>query len=72
MALLLGKEYHKDDESLSIAWQNFFWITYRHDFVPIAGTSFTGDAGWGCMIRCGQMLAASALASTLSGYRTTP
>lgn len=34
---------------------------------PICGTAFTDDSGWGCMIRCGQMLAASALAAHLLG-----
>jgi cysteine protease ATG4 len=47
--------------------QRYYWVTYRHDVYPISGTAFTGDSGWGCMIRCGQMLAASALSSTLLG-----
>ena len=40
---------------------SFVWVTYRHDFAPLPGTAFITDSGWGCMIRCGQMLTASAL-----------
>lgn len=55
------------ETQLSEAVSRFFWITYRYDFSPINGTAFTSDAGWGCMIRSGQMLAASAIASTVLG-----
>lgn len=48
-------------------WGRLLWITYRYDMCPLPGTAFGGDAGWGCMIRCGQMLCASALAATLLG-----
>ena len=37
------------------------WCTYRRDFAEIASSGFTCDRGWGCMLRCGQMVVAEAL-----------
>merc|ERR1711983_177985 len=37
------------------------WFTYGKNFEEFKGTRINSDCGWGCMIRCGQMLLANAL-----------
>ena len=41
------------------------WLTYRSNMPVFPGTSTNSDAGWGCTIRSAQMMAASALKTTL-------
>ena len=42
------------------------WLTYRKNFAPLLieknkVANLTTDAGWGCVIRCTQMLLANCL-----------
>ncbi|XP_043497461.1 cysteine protease ATG4B isoform X1 [Polistes fuscatus] len=62
---ILGKKYHAKTELEEIRKDilSKLWFTYRRGFIPIGGfsSSFTTDRGWGCMLRCGQMVLGQAL-----------
>ncbi|XP_053597218.1 cysteine protease ATG4B isoform X2 [Microplitis demolitor] len=62
---ILGKKYNaiKELETIRRDIRSKLWFTYRKGFIPIGGNSsaFTSDKGWGCMLRCGQMVLAQAL-----------
>lgn len=63
MTYVLGKIYHpihhyaerREYEA------SLFWFTYRKDFPEIKPYALSSDAGFGCMVRCAQMLLAQAL-----------
>lgn len=58
--VILGKHYSKpiDEVELSKDIATRIWFTYRKGFSQINGNGPDSDQGWGCMIRCGQMLLA--------------
>ncbi|KAK0091529.1 hypothetical protein PV326_003078 [Microctonus aethiopoides] len=64
---ILGKKYNaiKELDSIRRDIRSKLWFTYRKGFTPIGDNSsaFTSDKGWGCMLRCGQMVLAQALVS---------
>lgn len=60
---VLGKKYRaiEDLEIIREDIHSKLWFTYRRGFVQIGDTGITTDKGWGCMLRCGQMVLAQAL-----------
>ncbi|XP_013396096.1 cysteine protease ATG4A [Lingula anatina] len=60
---ILGKSYSTlyDMDELMGDIMSRLWFTYRRGFSAIGGTGPVSDQGWGCMLRCGQMMVAQAL-----------
>ncbi|PAA64641.1 hypothetical protein BOX15_Mlig025225g2 [Macrostomum lignano] len=61
---LLGHAYSTkhDREDIRLDHLSRLWVTYRRDFSPIGGSEGPKtDKGWGCMLRCGQMMLAEAI-----------
>ncbi|GAB6020169.1 Cysteine protease atg4b, variant 2 [Chamberlinius hualienensis] len=60
---ILGKQYSSryDLDDLRLDVKSKLWFTYRRNFLPIGGKGPTSDTGWGCMLRCGQMVLGQAL-----------
>lgn len=60
---ILGQQYssrHQMNE-LRADIKSILWFTYRSGFCAIGGSGPTSDRGWGCMLRCGQMVLSQAL-----------
>ncbi|BES89406.1 Peptidase family C54 [Nesidiocoris tenuis] len=59
---ILGKKHlPQNEEALKKDIASRLWFSYRKGFVQIGDSGLTSDKGWGCMLRCGQMLMAQAL-----------
>lgn len=55
--VLLGKGFPSFNQEFMEAVGKILWFTYRSQFgQAIEGTPYMSDAGWGCMIRTGQMI----------------
>lgn len=68
-ARLRGKNSQTLQDFL-VDFKSRFWFTYRRDMqriTPSSSTLMTTDAGWGCMLRCGQMMMAETYARILVG-----
>lgn len=65
---MLGKNYGPNEgmQQFMKDFSKLLWITYRKGFAPLLieknkVAKLTSDAGWGCVIRCTQMLLANTL-----------
>ncbi|CAJ0596308.1 unnamed protein product [Cylicocyclus nassatus] len=60
---LLGKKFDKEAgiDPIKKYVTSRLWFTYRRNFAPIGGTGPESDQGWGCMLRCAQMLLSEVL-----------
>ncbi|XP_053977745.1 cysteine protease ATG4B isoform X2 [Hylaeus anthracinus] len=62
---VLGRKYNaiRELDAIRSDIRSKLWFTYRKGFPSIGGynSSYTSDRGWGCMLRCGQMVLGQAL-----------
>lgn len=73
---ILGRKYfsQSDFHLLKREIRSRLWFSYRKDFPAIGDSGMTSDRGWGCMLRCGQMVVAESLQRLLLGrdFRWSP
>lgn len=75
---VLGKKYSMDEdgtlEQIRSDVRSRLWCTYRRNLTPIGSPQLTTDKGWGCMLRCGQMILGQSLVELHLGrqWRWTP
>lgn len=66
-AVLLGKGFPSFNQEFMENVRKLLWFTYRSQFgQAIKGTPYMSDAGWGCMIRTGQMILGQSLVNVNS------
>ena len=53
--------FQLDMDELTADVKSKMWFTYRRNFPAIGEAGPSSDKGWGCMLRCGQMVVAQAL-----------
>ena len=60
-------DLEKEMDELLCDLNDIFWFSYRSNFEPIIYNNklYTSDAGWGCMIRAGQMILAKGIYNIL-------
>eukprot|EP00047_Mylnosiga_fluctuans_P004820 m.236775 g.236775 ORF g.236775 m.236775 type:complete len:336 (-) comp13025_c0_seq1:389-1396(-) len=60
-AFFFSRERPAEVEAFKKQFASLIWFSYRRGFPRIGSTSYQSDSGWGCMLRCGQMILANAL-----------
>ena len=55
------------EQSILTTTQSITWFSYRSNMPRIGQTYLTSDLGWGCMIRCGQMILCQGLTRHIQG-----
>lgn len=63
-----SSELERTNQEFQQTFQGITWFTYREAIEkPLVGTQITSDAGWGCMLRTGQMILCQAIKRHLIG-----